>query len=64
MVDGVGELPQVSGEAHQVAGHVARHAGAPDTDAHGQRIRRCRNCGSHVSTSGKGKPHSPSGKAQ
>lgn len=36
----------------------------PSEDAHGQQIWRCSKCGSHVSTSGKGKPHSPSGKAR
>jgi hypothetical protein len=37
---------------------------APETDAYEQPIWRCGTCGSHVSVSGKGKPHSPSGKAR
>jgi hypothetical protein len=37
---------------------------APEADAYGQRIWRCRKCGSHVAMNDKGKPHSPSGKAR
>ncbi|MEU3340659.1 hypothetical protein [Streptomyces sp. NPDC006668] len=37
---------------------------APEADAHGRQVWRCRKCGSHVAVNGQGKPHSPSGKAR
>jgi hypothetical protein len=51
-------LESFAGLGHDVDQNALEH------DEYDQLLWRCRNCGSHVSVTGKGKPHSPSGKAR